>query len=121
MDRSSLAARPLSVHSEATGRPRRGRGFKDRRIIIPTSGGVRMSGLRGRELHYPPDPASWNHPSPRTVVPAPAGCFAWILGWVAIFLVPSLCGAADSGRPSLESDVQPLLKARCIKCHAPLK
>ena len=38
-----------------------------------------------------------------------------------MFLVHPLCGAADSRRPSLEADVQPLLKARCIKCHAPLK
>ncbi len=43
------------------------------------------------------------------------------MGWVAILLVHPLCGAADSRHPSLEADVQPLLKARCIKCHAPLK
>ena len=44
-----------------------------------------------------------------------------LLAWAAVFLLHPACGAADSRRPSLEADVQPLLKARCIKCHAPLK
>ena len=42
----------------------------------------------------------------------------------AIFLAafgPCTRGADGEGRPNLEQDVLPLLKARCLKCHGPLK
>ncbi|HEX3450309.1 MAG TPA: PSD1 and planctomycete cytochrome C domain-containing protein, partial [Isosphaeraceae bacterium] len=36
-------------------------------------------------------------------------------------LAPSAPSTADESHPALERDVLPLLKARCLKCHSPLK
>jgi hypothetical protein len=43
-------------------------------------------------------------------------------GWAAAFLMaltPLVRGAAAEPRPSLERDILPLFKARCLKCHSP--
>lgn len=41
---------------------------------------------------------------------------------IGIFLAPGLSARGEPPtRPTLEGDVQPLLKAHCIKCHGPLK
>lgn len=41
----------------------------------------------------------------------------------ALLVILSFCAnsLADEDRPALEHDVLPLLKARCLKCHSPLK
>jgi hypothetical protein len=36
-------------------------------------------------------------------------------------LVPCVRGAEGEARPNLQQDVLPLLKARCLKCHGPVK
>jgi Planctomycete cytochrome C len=51
---------------------------------------------------------------------------AWKSGFplVAIFFLgPALPTSRDGAvdRPSLEDDVLPLLKVRCLKCHGPIK
>jgi hypothetical protein len=44
----------------------------------------------------------------------------WLLAW--LIMNGAIVRAGDVAvRPSFERDVQPLLKARCIKCHGPLK
>jgi hypothetical protein len=44
--------------------------------------------------------------------------------WIALWLLASIPAAhgVDSFKvPSFSNDIQPLLKARCIKCHGPIK
>jgi len=44
------------------------------------------------------------------------------LGWAAVFLTaltPFVRGSEGEFRPSLEHDILPVFKARCVKCHSP--
>jgi hypothetical protein len=48
--------------------------------------------------------------------------FNSVLVAACLAALPALArGEAVEGRPNLESDILPLFKARCLKCHSPLK
>ena len=46
-----------------------------------------------------------------------------LAAWLLMAAVASVTARAEGvpARPSFDEDVQPLLKARCIKCHGPVK
>ncbi len=54
---------------------------------------------------------------PRMIVPIRR----WLPALLVMALVAAARGADAPGVPNLGHDVQPLLKARCIKCHGPVK
>src|SRR5262245_51415439 len=83
-----------------------------------------MSEVRGRGSPPAMDPGPRDRSGARTVVHAalwrPGAVLALAAGFLAGVPTPARSEPVEA-RPSLDRDIRPLLKARCIKCHGPNK